>query len=499
MSEQRSAPLAPDLLRVRAENNPSTVPILVDGAPGLSFRDWDARSSAVAHGLLAQGVRRGDRVALFFSGMDWIDYAVAYLAVLKAGATAVHLNDELPGEELRRRWEQVEPVGVLHGVGGVPVRDVAAWTVPALDTAVASTPDVVIGPDDIADVLYTSGTTGPAKPFLNPHGNLAFGRGLGEVAKASFDAGSPLLMPMALGTAESAGTVGIFALTTTAPLVVCPPEDVERIGQLIEELKIGSVMLRPWLASRMAAAGVGDRYDLSTITTVGIASGALPAALARQVYAMAPNTRIMTAYGGGSEAVPANVRAIYDPQRPTCMGRPSPGTEVLVVDEQDRPVEAGVVGELWMRTAAPRRRYLDPAMDEQIHVDGWVRTRDLGRVNSDGEVFFFDRGSDAIRTPAGPVSSLEVEAILYEHPAVRQAAVVGVAGPDGTVIHAVVVFDPAERRPDVRAFAGDRLPPHAVPAVGHAVDALPRGSSGKVLKAQLREQLSQVAASAPVA
>ncbi|HEX6967240.1 MAG TPA: class I adenylate-forming enzyme family protein [Micromonosporaceae bacterium] len=487
-------PFAPDLLRLRAANSPHTVPLLIDGAPGLTYQEWDLRSNAVAHGLLAKGVRRGDRVALFFAGMDWSDYAVAYLAVLKAGGVAVHLNDELPSEELRRRLGHAAASGMIHSRMLVPPGDFVGWTgtVDQFDIGDEAPVAVRLDADDIADLLYTSGTTGPAKPFLNPHGNLAFGRGLGEVAKASFDPGSPLLMPMPLGTSSSAGTVGIFALTTTAPIVVCPAEDVERVAELIERMRIGSVMLTPWLGARMVASRVDRRYDLSSVTTIGVASGALPAPAGRALLTLMPKARIRTAYGGGSEAVPANISNVWDPDRPNCLGRPSAATELLVVDENDVPVPPGVVGEVWLRTAAPRRRYLDDRLTEQIHVDGWVRTRDLGYLGPDGELYFFDRGSDAIHTPQGLVSSLAVEAALYEHPDVREAAVVGVGDPrGGQAIHAVVVLAASELgEPDLGGFAAARLRPHEVPAAVHVVSALPRGTSGKVLKAELRRRLA---------
>src|SRR5437879_13766087 len=102
-SVQTAALLAPDLLRACAANQPDLGPINVDGRTSITYREWDLRSNAVAHVLVERGVGRGDRVALYYGGMDWVAYTVAYFGVLKAGATATHLNDLLDPEELRRR------------------------------------------------------------------------------------------------------------------------------------------------------------------------------------------------------------------------------------------------------------------------------------------------------------------------------------------------------------------------------------------------------------
>lgn len=485
--------LTADLLRQRAESQPDRVPIIVDGGTFVTYAEWDRQSNAVAHGLLDLGVRRGDRVALFFGGVDWADYAVAYLGVLKAGGTATHLNDRLDPAELHRRLGHADPVGIVHSGALAPpaMPRPAAWrrTVTALDSVRFTPVPVPVGPDDIADILYTSGTTGPAKPFTNPHGNLSYGRGAGSIAEQIFDAAAAVLSPMPLGTVYSAGTVGIFALTTTAPILVCDADDVERMAWLIERHRVGSAMLTPWTAMRMVNARVADRYDLGTVTTVGIASAAMPARYARDLLAMMPNAQIMTAYGGGSEAVPASIRTSYDPQRPTCVGRPGAGTELRLLDEAGATVSSGEIGEVWLHTDAPKRRYLNGWRGEDVHVDGWTRSRDLAYLGPDGDVYFFDRSVDAIRTGDRLVSSIEVEGALYEHPAVEQVAVVGVPDPElGQLVVALVVPMPHARleSSELRAFTAARLAPYQMPGFVYVVDLLPRGQTGKVLKNQLR-------------
>jgi acyl-CoA synthetase (AMP-forming)/AMP-acid ligase II len=497
-SEQTAVMLAPDLLRLCAAEQPDLAPINVDGRESITYRDWDLRSNAVAHVLVDRGVQRGDRVALFFGGMDWVDYTIAYFGVLKAGATATHLNDLLEPDELRRRLGHAAAVGMVYGVAMTPPPDFAGWTatVGELDGNDETPVAVDLHPEDIADIVYTGGTTGPAKALANPHGNLTFGRGLKATAKASFDGSAPLLLPMPLGSSYSAGTVGIFALTTTVSIVVCPPDDVERMAELIEQYRIGSAMLPPWVAMRMVAEQVGERHDLSSITTVGVASAPMPPRFANALLAMMPNAKMVSAYGGGSEAVPANITTLYDPARPTLMGRPVAGTDLLVVDADGDEVPLGGVGEMLLRTAAPKRFYLDRRLNEKIHAaDGFVRTGDLGYLDAGGELHFFDRGADAIRIGGELVSSIEIENAIYEQPAVREAAVVAVTDPElGVLIVAAVVLVGSEGAPDgpqLRSLVAQRLAPHKVPAVVHLLDELPRGRmSSKVLKQLLRQRFS---------
>ncbi|MFD9848600.1 MULTISPECIES: DHA2 family efflux MFS transporter permease subunit [Streptomyces] len=486
---------APEILRLLAERQPERVPIVQDGGTFVSYAEWDRRSNAVAHGLMAKGVRKGDRVALFFEGVDWSGYAIAYFGVLKAGAAATHLNGTLSAAELERRLGHAEAVGVIHSADlaapVLPAGSTARWlaTVPELDGGDPTPVDVTITSEDIADILYTSGTTGPAKPLTNPHGNLSYGRGPGSVLQETFTSSAPILTPMPLGTVFSAGTVGIFALTTTAPILVCPADDVELMGDLVERYAVGSVMLTPWNAMRMVDTRVGDRYDLGSVTTIGIASAQLPGTYAEKLLEMMPEAEIMTAYGGGSEAVPASIGTEYDPKRPTRVGKPRPGTLLRLLDEAGRPVPRGEVGEVWLRTRAPKRLHLNPELNAATHVDGWTRTGDLAYYGPKKELYFFDRGNDVIRTSSGLVSSVQVENVLYDHPAVREAAAVAV--PDdghGQAVAAVVcVSGPDVDGELLRAFAAERLTPHQVPRVVHVVDELPRGPMGKVLKRELRD------------
>ena len=486
---------APDLLRSRAELHPERVALRVGSGPSLAFGIWDTRSDTTARALIRAGIRPGDRIGLLFGAGDWVDYAIAYFGVLKTGATAVHLSHPMPGAEFRRRVARCRVSGIVHAGSAPPPADFAGWTGCAPELAAGPGPrglagpvDVGLGPEDIADILFTSGTTGAAKAFVNPHGTLTFGRGPAGLAR--LDVSAPMLAPMPMGTPSSAMCASLMPLTSSSSVILCGPGDVGQMGELIAAHRVATILVTPWIAIRMVAARLHERYDLGSVTTVAVASAPLPAATARALARMMPGMTINTAYAQG-EAVPAVVLNVFDPDRPTCVGRPAPGTDLRVAGKYGQAVPDRQLGEIWLRSAAPKRRYLDEALNAVVHKDGWTRTRDIGSVGPDGELYLFDREADAICADGDLISTIEIEGMLYEHPAVREAAVVAAPETGPGPVAAAVVLDRQDALPDVRAFAARRLSAAQLPAVWHSRARLPRGITGKVLKRKLRAELAR--------
>ena len=480
---------AHDLLRRRAELQPDRVALNVNDAAAMTYGEWDRRSNALARGLLEVGVGRGEVVGLVFDGLDWLDYAVAYLGVLKAGATATHLNSNVGADEIVARMTRVRAVAIVHGATVTPPAGFDGWTatVAALSTSDTSDPGVPVAVTDIADVLFTSGTTGPAKASTSPHGNLTHGRG--PEGFYLFGDPEPLLTPMPLGTTASATTLN-FSIHTPSTLVICPIDDPERMGQLIEKFRIGSIMITPWLALQLLRARVWERYDLGCVETIANASTALPPAVARRLLEVMPNAVLNMSYAA-SEAVPASIGHRFDPATPLATGRPVRKTELRIAGPDGNEVPAGELGEIWLRSPAPKRYYLDdPELNERVHADRWTRTGDLGRVTADGLLYFFDRRNTAVEVDGELVSTVEVEAALYEHPAVEEAAVFGAEEADGSrsIAAAVVLADPAavDELPDLLAGT---LTPRQRPTRLYVVDSMPRSANGKVLKHVLRDHL----------
>lgn len=504
MSGVDSTFIAPHRLRVLASELPDTVPLLVPGPEGhlngLTYREWDARADQVAAGLLDRGVRVADRIVLLFQGTAWQEYMVAYAAVHRVGATAVHLSPELGWTEVRRRIEEVQPVALLHGPGVElgPVAGVARWAARAQEcrTVRGAAVEVDFSPETLSDIFYTSGTTGPAKALCVSHANLGFGRGLNLVAAESFDLEAPIVAPMPLGSSASAGMSAIFALTTSSTIVVCPWEDARQVAATVTRTRAGSLMATPALVMAMVDARVWEQHDLASLTSIGVASAQLPSRYGRALEDHLPNAGIMVTYGGGSEAIPANIRGRYEHRRPGTVGVPSTGTRLRIVPHRPAryaapslpDVPPGEPGRVLLTHEAPQRRFLDPTNDAHVYVDGWVVTNDLARITPhDSKVQVLDRAEDAIWTEAGPVSSLSIENALFEHPHVRDAAVVVGRHPPGIV--GFVVLDPTSlaSAEEVLRVAAEHHPHPTVDQV-QVLPGLPRGAQGgKVLKRVLRE------------
>ncbi|MCC5577549.1 AMP-binding protein [Microtetraspora sp. AC03309] len=478
----------PELLRIRAEQEPDGVAMIVDGHGTMTFAEWDRRSTAVAGGLAGRGVAHGDRVALLFGSRDWIDFAVAFCGVLKAGAVAVPLSDRLAPAETRYMLEHCAASAVLHGRDLAPP-DGGHWAAATADVesglGPASYGDARVRPADLAQILYTSGTTGRPKGVGASHANLAYGC-VTQPNRRRFAHSRHLLHAFPIGT--NAGQTMLLNALDARPAVLTPARFTPgRFARMIETYRPGTVFMVPSMAIELLNAGLHERHDMSSVLLLGSAAAALPPALSERLAAAFPNATV-TNYYTSTEAAPAQTIMIFDRDRPAALGRPAFGGALRVTDEAGTPLPAGEVGEVWMRSPTSTRSYYgDAAASAQAFRNGWVRMGDLGYVDADGYLYLVDRESDVVKTGAFKVSTLQVEAALYEHPRVAEAAVFGVPHPVlGTALAAAIVPRSAGlSATEVRAFLMDRVARHELPERVFVVDDLPRNRSGKVIKKEL--------------
>lgn len=476
----------PDILRYRALLEPERIGLIVDESTSISFAEWQRRSVSVACGLAALGCAPGSRVALLFSAADWIDYAVAYIAALSVGAAVVHVSARLPESELARRFEQCNVSGVIHSAGlAHPTVD---WesTVAALDLGKTGPLDRVVRATDVADIGYTSGTTaGLPKPVLVTHGDYLTHRDPRK--RREFEGSRYFMGTFPVGTGSSQGMV-MFALSGAATVLVLSRFDPAHLCERIATLGVDNVMMTPGTAVELVNFDGASEYDLSSVKVLASGASVLGPAIAKRLASMFPNAKIMQYYAS-IESIPAMTVSIFDSARPDTVGKPNQGTELRIADEHGAPLPVGQVGEIWMKSLDHRRRYLDNAeLNARVFVDGWIRMGDLGRVDEDGFLYLFDRSVDAIRSHAGMVSTIRVESVLYEHPGVREACVVGVPDHElGQVPVAAVVLRPGTTMVELRSFLAERLQPFEIPARFIIDRALPRGLIGKVLKRELRQ------------
>ncbi|MBG0815921.1 class I adenylate-forming enzyme family protein [Planomonospora sp. ID82291] len=496
------------LLGERALADPDGVALIVQGSAPLTYGQWHERSTAVANGLVERGVTRGDRVGLVFGNADWADYAVAFFGVLKAGAAAVPLSDRLSAADLRFMLGHCGAAGVVHAEGAKVPGD-GRWTVtpgglhaqtshgsaaPAPGGPVPAPRELPEpAPGDLAQILYTSGTTGRPKGVSATHANLAHGCG---ARRRPFAHSRHLVHAFPIGT--NAGQTMLVNALDACPAVVSPPRFTPgRFAALIEEYRAGTVFLVPAMAIELLNAGVAERHDLSSVLLLGSAAAPLPAAVAEALTRAFPNAAIANYYTS-TEAAPAQTIMMYDPERPGSVGRAVAGGRVRIASPGGEPLPQGETGEVWMRSpAAPRSYYGDSGGG--TFRDGWIRMGDLGRLDADGYLYLVDREGDVVKSGAYKVSTIRVEEAVFEHPAVVEAAAFGVPHPVlGTAVAVAVVVRAPLTAAELRLFLADRLAPQELPAHVAEVAVLPRNAGGKVDKRALRGSLGFGGAGSPV-
>ncbi len=400
---------------------------------------WHERSCAVARGLVSRGVRHGDRVGLVFGGADWVDFAVAFVAVTAAGATAVPISASLPGARAAELFGHCGATVVLRPSD---LEESAHGALP------------LVAPDDLAQIIYTSGTTGTPKGVFASHANLT--HGLGRLAHSRH-----VVHAFPLGT-NAAQTMLVTSLVARPTFVVASSFDPAGFAGLVRRYAATSVFVVPTMASAL----LPHAGELKSVELVASSAASLPPAVALRLSSALPDATILNSYTS-TEAAPAFVSMVFDPARPTALGR-SPDVKV----DGD--------GYVWLRSPHARG-YLG----EAPFAGGWVRTGDVGFLDADGYLHLLDRASDVVKVAGHRVSTIRVENALHEHPAVAEATVVGLPHPTmGTVLTASVVLR-APAAVDLRAFLAARLAPHEIPVRIDVANALPRNEMGKVLKGRL--------------
>ncbi|BCJ74749.1 hypothetical protein CS0771_42930 [Catellatospora sp. IY07-71] len=473
----------PELLAALAAARPEHVALRLVTGPGqgagLTACDWHTRSVSAGHGLLGKGVAPGDRVGLVFGGHGWLDYAVAYAAVTGVGAVAVPISAKLPAARIAE---------LLTHSGAATVVGADGWALSELDTSCAD-PLPAVQPGQCAQIVYTSGTTGTPKGVTASHANLTHGL---DPARPPLAHSRHALHAFPLGT-NAAQTMLVTALVARPTVVVLPEFDPARYAEAARTLAAGTLFLVPAMASALLEAGVLDGLD--DVQLVSCTAAALPPALGRALSEALPEAVIVNNYTS-TEAAPAYTSMVFDPDRPDSVGRAEGGAELRIRTADGEPAGPGQVGEVWLHAGDAARAYhADPQGSAAVFRDGWVRMGDLGYRDAAGYLYLVDRESDLVNAGAHRVSTLRVEAALYEHPQVTAAAVLGLPHPvlGATVAAAVVLRDPAALD-GLRPFLAARLAGYELPTRLIAVPELPRNDGGKVVKAALRELFAQAPA-----
>ena len=518
---------APPSLRAvfEASRTHGDLPFLVYEGERLSYAEHYRKAAALARAFVARfGISKGDRIAIAMRNFP--EWSIAFWAAASAGAVVVPLNAWMTGPELHycladcgarlivadaERAERLRPhladlpleAMLLVRAGETPPQ---GWT--RFEAALGDEgelPAVALDPEEDATIFYTSGTTGKPKGALGTHRNIctnlvsmAFAR-----ARTLLRRGEPLPAP---GTAPKTATllsVPFFhatgchsvlcaSLYSGNKIVLMYRWEPERAMQLIEAERVNSFGGVPSMAWQVIEHPEFGRYDLSSVESIGY--GGAPAApeLVARIKAMFPKAMPGNGYGLTETSSVTSQNAAEDYQRkPDSAGLVVPVCDVRVVDPAGNDVAPGAIGELWVKGPNVVKGYWNkPEASAASFGQGWLRTGDLVRIDEEGFLYILDRAKDMLIRGGENVYCVEVEDALYSHPAVMDAAVIGIPHRVlGEEVGAVVQLKPGARVDEaaLRAHVGERLAAFKVPVrIALRQEPLPRNANGKILKRELK-------------
>ncbi|GIH91864.1 acyl-CoA synthetase [Planobispora siamensis] len=519
----------PRMLRDQAAGHPSDI-VVADGEVRMSLAELRTRAGAVARGLIGLGVEAGDRVAIW--GVNDLQWVLAAFGVWDAGAVVVPLSSRYKGIEavelLRKTSASVLITGagpdgtvladLLAGAAGGPARGRPVAGLPALGHVVvpedvrrpgclpasgllsvgarvsraeAEERALTVRPDDLCEIMSTSGTTGTPKGVMLDHAQVLRGYwDWSEIVTLGPGDRYPIIAPFAHGFGLNAGMLAcVLRRAMMMPIRAFSPD---LLTELVQRRRITILAGPPTLFHRVLEE-VDTTGHALRVAICGAAS--VPAELVRRALDRLGLERMINAYGLMEGTVVSMTRA-EDPVEviASSTGRPVPGIEVRIVDDAGGDVPAGERGEIIMRGYGVMRGYWDePDKTAEVVRDGWLHTGDVGTLDAAGNLAVVDRKKELFIVNGFNVSPAEVEGLLLREGSLAQAAVVGV--PDerlGEAGWAFVVPRPGHTAdPDkIIAWARDNMSNYKVPRRVIVVDALPVNANGKVDKRILRERTS---------
>ncbi len=462
----------------------------------LTYAEFRDAAAAVAAGLRERGVEPGDRVGLVLPNV--VSFPVVFYGALMAGAAVVPMNPLLKAREVEYF-----------------LRDSGARLVVALDASAAAATEaaatvgveaVAIGPvdpgatlggagaevdvaeradEDDAVILYTSGTTGQPKGAELTHANL---RGNARTTQETLLEGTPedvimgclpLFHVFGLTCSLNAGVLAGACLT------LLPRFDGARALEIVQRDRVTVFQGVPTMFAAMLHQPDASRYDVSSLRLCVSGGSAMPVEVMRG-FEEAFGCIVLEGYGLSETSPVASFNHPHAERKPGTIGTPIRGVEMRLVDDDGKDVREGDVGEIAIRGENVMRGYWQrPEETAKAIPDGWFRTGDLARRDDDGYYAIVDRKKEMIIRGGYNVYPREIEEALYEHPAVAEAACVGVPHADlGEEVAAAVALKPGASADvaELQAWVKERVAAYKYPRHLWLVDSLPKGPTGKILR-----------------
>jgi acyl-CoA synthetase (AMP-forming)/AMP-acid ligase II len=474
-------------------------PALIDGPSGrtLSYTQLEGAIRAFAGGLQARGFQKGETVAVLLPNVP--EYAVAWHGTAFAGGTVTTVNPVYNAEEIRHQLKDagakyliVYPQALesaLKAAEGTPVEEVFV-----LGEGEGATPvtelfgdpiseQVAVDPDDTVALPYSSGTTGLPKGVMLSHRNLV---------------ANILQSNEPLGLEDDEVVIGvlpffhIYGMTVImnlglyggATTVTMPRFDLEQFLTIIQERKVTRAYVVPPIALALAKHPLVDKFDLSSLRMIMSGAAPLGAELEKACQERV-GCPVVQGYGM-TETAPVTHVAPRGEHKPGTIGPVLSNMECRIVDsESGEDVEGDGRGELWMRGPNVMKGYLnnDEATRETIDGDGWLHTGDVAIVDEDGYFSIVDRVKELIKYKGFQVAPAELEALLLEHPAVADAAVIPISDEEaGELPKAFCVTQGDTSEEDIKEFVAARVSSYKRIKHLEFIDEIPKSASGKILR-----------------
>ena len=491
-------------LREQAEKHPDK-PYIIFKDQTITFKQAVSKINKLANFLLKQGVKKGDKVSVYLPNCP--EYSFAYFAVFTIGAIIVPLDARLTEQELagvlrhsessilftrpmensflKGLSEQLPDLRKIVICLGPPQEGFSSFN-EIMEKESEELPSIEIDDKDLAIFFYTSGTTGRPKAVMLNYKNLDNAPMLFEHIHITelFDI---ILCPLPFS--HLGGFVGlqIMAICGSTLIVVERFIPIEFLRN-IEKHKVTFFFMVPPMFIAVLQLKEFEKYDLTSLLGADVFGAPSDPNILKRFGKYCPNALLFNGWGMTETSAP---NTISDPNKIESVGRFGPWNEIKIFDNHGKEVPAGEIGEVVIKGwPVMVGYYKEPEMTKEMIRDGWLHSGDLGSLDEQGNLYIKGRKKDMIIVGGLNVYSPEVEHIIQEHPRVQEVAVIGV--PDklrGEAVKAVIVLKPGEKATitEIRSFCRKRLVKFKVPRIVEFTDFLPKTSSGKIKKEELKQ------------
>ncbi|MEW9051996.1 MAG: long-chain fatty acid--CoA ligase [Neobacillus sp.] len=474
-----------------------------------TYAEYNAEVNRIANALLAYGVKRGDKIGILMKNSD--QFAFTYFGILKAGAVAVPINFRLTAHEISYILNDSDCMIVfadedfaetlakaaeannklkLQVIAGAKKQE-NQMLISEFRSSSEANPTICVLESDDAEILYTSGTTGfPKGVVLDHHRVLHVGIGMMIMFKMG-----PEDQLLHIAPLFHCAQLNLFLIPGTS--LGCTQvihQDFNPVQTLkdIDEYKISLFFGVPTMYNFLLQVPNKEQYDVSSVTRCGYGAAPMPVALIEASMRMFGTDQFFNMCGL-TEGGPGGVYLLPDEHKTKlgASGKANHFTDARVVNDNGEDVSPGQVGEFIIKGESIMKEYYKkPEETKKALKDGWLYTGDLAKIDEDGYLTLVDRKKDMIISGGENVYSTEVEQVLYKHPDILEAAVIGIPHEVwGETVAAIVVPKQGKyiKQEELQQFCRQQLAGYKIPRVIYELDQLPRNASGKVLKYQLRQ------------